>query len=94
LHRAPPLPSTPTEQDKGKRFPPDPFCLKEEILADLLPPLDRFAGKERKEKDTPRLGSLWLNFNFKIEFVCKSFENLPKIDFRGFKHNQKIKAQV
>jgi hypothetical protein len=40
----------PTEQDKGKRFPPDPFCLKEEIQADLLPTLGRLAGKERKEK--------------------------------------------
>jgi hypothetical protein len=40
----------PTEQDKGKRFPLDPFCLKGDIQADLLPPLGRLAGKEGKKK--------------------------------------------
>jgi hypothetical protein len=39
----------PTESDKGKRFPPDPFGLREKIQVDLLPPLGRFAGKEERK---------------------------------------------
>jgi hypothetical protein len=46
--------SMPTANDKGKRFSPDPFGLREKIQVDLLPPLGRFAeeekGKGRKKK--------------------------------------------
>jgi hypothetical protein len=40
--------SMPTANDKGKRFPPDPFGLREKILVDLLPPLG--LCRKRKEK--------------------------------------------
>jgi hypothetical protein len=68
--------------------------LQKKISSRPSPSPGRFAKERKREGEKTRLGSLWPNFNFKFEFVCKGFENLPKVVSRGFKHNQKIMANV
>jgi hypothetical protein len=64
----PSFPSMPTANDKRKRFPPDPFGLREKIQVDLLPPLGRFAEKE-KRKGNNESRVFVFEYKFKFEFV-------------------------
>jgi hypothetical protein len=77
---------------KGKRVCKISGHPKEDLWQ-AFPLIWSVCRKRKERKDTTRLGSLCLKFKSKIEFVCKDFENLSKIDSRGFKHDQKVKAK-
>jgi hypothetical protein len=46
--------------------------------------------EKKREKGYNKSRVFVFEYKIKIEYVCNDFENLPKIDSRGFKHDQRI----
>jgi hypothetical protein len=89
---SPASPRCQTANDKRERFAN--LWTPERIVQQVSLHLVGLQGRKRKgERGCNKARVFMIEFEFKFKFVCKDFENLPKIDPRGFKHDQKIQAK-
>jgi hypothetical protein len=76
-----PSPRVQTENDKRKKGLQDLWTSKRRFPAGLSLSPGRFAEK-KGERGCNKARVFMIEFEFNFEFVCKDFENLPKLDSR------------